>query len=463
MSNSEVVEQGMNGESNSNNASSGVVEEAETKHSPMPSDDKASDEKPDDSSVLNEKVEDDKTLDEKAEDDKASDERVSSVEKSLRDDCKNLLSYCSFARVPTRPRSMLTHRNGAPDHGEIAVAEQVDLVSSEEVPQMAIDEVTNDSSLTEVQAENKYDRVCLEHTDPSTACNQTVEQVRFQEKETQIETQDMREQNNIAQHFAVQETKKHNGLSPTLASHQNSLKLQDEEGIQIYNIDTPPQDEDLIDLADKGKTVDVELLPNIGAEAVATMEEEKLGQSSSFKICDLNLVGSPDVPEIRNDPGLGQHSTAGCSMEAQNQQQVDFGTTVDNDASNTDRYAQILLDNKAVQVIDIEDDSPIEASACDTSKAKSEMIYSSMENMMNPAVNNDVLPDIQDGYNLAISDYFGAEMPCYQSIQTDIHAEMGLNDSRGITVMDDPIYGSLSDIGFMEVWDQPPQDYEKFF
>ncbi|ONM17439.1 hypothetical protein ZEAMMB73_Zm00001d003664 [Zea mays] len=92
------------------------------------------------------------------------------------------------------------------------------------------------------------------------------------------------------------------------------------------------------------------------------------------------------------------------------------------------------------------------------------MVYSSMESMMNPPpVNTDALHGIQDGYSLAISDYLGADMSCYQSIQAELQDGMDLNGSEGITVMDDPIYSSLSDIGFMEVWDQQPQDYEKFF
>ena len=50
--------------------------------------------------------------------------------------------------------------------------------------------------------------------------------------------------------------------------------------------------------------------------------------------------------------------------------------------------------------------------------------------MMNPPVNTDVLHGIQDGYSLAISDYIGADMPCYQSIERDLQAGMGLNGSE---------------------------------
>ncbi|XP_062183780.1 uncharacterized protein At4g26450-like isoform X2 [Phragmites australis] len=460
VSTSEVVEQTLNDDRNSNNASSGV-QEAETKHLPMSLDETVSDGRPEDSSVLNEKVEDDKPLDEKAKDDMTSDE-ASIMETNFCSDSRNLLNFCSFARIPTRPRSVLAHRNAGPAQRETAVAEQVDPVSSEEVSRMALDGGANANFLTTIQSDSKDDLVGQERADLSTACNQVAESVVFHEKETQGKTEEMEEQNSIPQHYGVRDNKEHIELSPALVSCQNNLRLQVEKGIQIYNIDTPPQDEELIGSSDKGKAVGAELSPTMGAEAVVTTEEENLGQSSSFKIHDRNLVANPEVAEVRNDPRLSQCSTAGCSVELQDKQQVDFGTTVGNNPSDTDTYAPFILGNKAVQVIDIKDDSPIEAGTCDTSKAN-DMIYSSTENMMNPTVNTDVLHGIQDGYSLAISDYIGADMPCYQSIERDLQAGMGLNGSEGITVMDDLIYSSLSDIGFMEVWDQPPQDYEKFF
>jgi len=155
-------------------------------------------------------------LDERTED-KASDEKVSSVENNLHDDCQDLLSHCGFARAPTRPRSILPHRNGAPAHRDTALAEQVDLV----LP-MVIDEAASCSSWTNVQGDNKDDLLSLEPSDPSIACNQMVEQVRLHESETQ----DMQQNNNTAQQYAVQEVKERDGLYPTLASHQDCSKLQ---------------------------------------------------------------------------------------------------------------------------------------------------------------------------------------------------------------------------------------------
>jgi hypothetical protein len=42
------------------------------------------------------------------------------------------------------------------------------------------------------------------------------------------------------------------------------------------------------------------------------------------------------------------------------------------------------------------------------------MVYSSMDGLMNPWANTDALHGIHDGYGLAISDYLGSDMSCYQ-------------------------------------------------
>lgn len=58
------------------------------------------------------------------------------------------------------------------------------------------------------------------------------------------------------------------------------------------------------------------------------------------------------------------------------------------------------------------------------------MICSSMDNMIDPVVHSGDLPGIQDGYNLAISDYLGADIPCYPSMQSDLHADLGATGSE---------------------------------
>uniref|UniRef100_A0ACD5YUK9 Uncharacterized protein n=1 Tax=Avena sativa TaxID=4498 RepID=A0ACD5YUK9_AVESA len=238
-------------------------------------------------------------------------------------------------------------------------------------------------------------------------------------------------------------------LTQTMSLHEDNLNLQFKEGAQICDIDMLPEDVDLIELSDQKNTVGAELFTNAETKNSIKLEEEKLDQSSSFMIHN-------------NNPGFDR-SVPGSSVEPHKQLQEDFRSRAGDDVSGTNDLCQVPLDNNSVQVFDIENDTQIEVAGFDSSKAKNEMICSSMDVMMHPGIHTDDLPVIQDGYNLALSDFLVADIPCYSSMQPDLQASMCTNDSEGIPGMDDPIYGSLSDIGFLDVWGQPTEDFEKFF
>ncbi|KAL6634533.1 hypothetical protein ACP70R_027204 [Stipagrostis hirtigluma subsp. patula] len=253
----------------------------------------------------------------------------------------------------------------------------------------------------------------------------------------------------------------------------NNLNLEFKEGTQTCDVGMLPQDVGLMELSDQREIIDAEVCPNVGAEAVIKMEEGNLDQSSSLQVSDLDLVGGREVAATHDNPALVQSSAVGSSSEPHYKQQEDPGTTEGSNASATNDLCQLPLESKDVQVIDIDCDAPLEVGGFDSSKSKNEMICSGMDNMMHPGINPDVLPGIPDGFNIAFSDFLGTDIPCYSSMQSDLHAGISAN-SEGITGLDDPIYGSLTDIvfekesfgwhlGFMDVWGQPAQDFDKFF
>ncbi|KAF7079001.1 hypothetical protein CFC21_083322 [Triticum aestivum] len=223
-------------------------------------------------------------------------------------------------------------------------------------------------------------------------------------------------------------------ITQSLSLHKNNLNLQFKEGAQICDTEIVPKEVGLFEFSDQKNIVGVDLFCNAGAETIIQMEEEeKLDQSSSFR--------------IPNNPGFGQHSAPGYSVEPHKQLQEDFGANVGDIVGGTNNLCQVSLDNNSVQVFDIEDDMPIEGAGFDSSKAKNAMICSSMDVIMHPSIHTDDLPVIEDGYNLTLSDYLVADIPCYTSLRPDLQAGICTNDSEGIPVMDDPIYGSLTDIG----------------
>ncbi|KAJ1279455.1 hypothetical protein BS78_04G158100 [Paspalum vaginatum] len=522
-SESEVVNQGI--DTVVNNSSTVLVMELEPKEL---SDCKLQDSAPDE-----EAEDDEKILDEVALDHNTSDGEATNVENDLHDGKKKLIDYCSFARTPTRPRSVRAHRNAATITGP-AAAETVDLISSEQTLQMVIGESANGSSLTNIESENREHQLCQENINSGVVCAEPIKPM-LQENGTSIVTENMTEEKVDAQSHVIQEYKEQTTLSPltdahkeslmqetslcpftashkdrlthedglmqetdlspltanhsdslieetglppltasykdslsqetelprTISSHENNLKLQFNEGIQICDVDTLPQDVDSIELSDQRKIVDHELCSNAGAEAVIKMEEHKLDQSSSLSLSDLDLVGRTEVVAIHDNPVLIQSCAAGSSPELYNKQQEDPQTITGANASATNDLCQPPLENKDVEVIDIGCGTPIEVGGFDSSRSKNEMVCSSMDSMMDPGTHNDVLSGIQDGYSLTFSDFLGPDIPCYASMQSDLHS--GIVANEGITGMDDPIYGSLTDIGFMDVWGQPTQDYDQFF
>jgi hypothetical protein len=63
---------------------------------------------------------------------------------------------------------------------------------------------------------------------------------------------------------------------------------------------------------------------------------------------------------------------------------------------------------------------------------RNKMVCSSMDSIMDPGdgIHTEVLPGVQDGYSLAFSDFLSSDIPCYPSMQSDLHAGIGVNDSE---------------------------------
>ncbi|XP_073003836.1 uncharacterized protein At4g26450 isoform X1 [Typha latifolia] len=387
---------------------------------------------------------------------------------SLSTDRNNLLKLWGFAKVPTKPRSSLMHRSPATTQDCTAVANNTGGVT-----EMLVDDVPSASHLEDKSTNQRDSLDCPTTIISSALVNQTVESVeaqrgsykRMQDMEASTAAVHATEEESFAQHGAVEEAQGQSNLSPSKASEESSIsKIHDNIETQATLVERPSQDEEMVDSVDEEKEVRTTLFPNMGVDSVVKIEEEKQNQSTSFKICDLNLMEGPEITEIPDDPDLDHPATYGPSLESQKQLPAEFGLSIGKNTSSTYDYNGVPDNDKVVPVtvIDLEDDSPVEDSSCDPSKQKNNIIYPSLENMLNNGVDTDVLPGMQDGYTLAISDYLGADISCCPSMQEDLQAGIGLHGAEGFPG-EDSIYGSLGDIGFMGVWDQQPPDYEKFF
>ncbi|CAA7407877.1 unnamed protein product [Spirodela intermedia] len=191
-------------------------------------------------------------------------------------------------------------------------------------------------------------------------------------------------------------------------------------------------------------------------------EEQNHLPPSSFKICDLNDI---EAPEITVENRLIKHestSASAASLVRENDFSVGFGQKCDVSVS----YGRRSNDSKAGRVIiDLEDDSVEECSAADASKSKSEPVCPNLENFMNQQGNPVDLHGIQNGYGLAISEFLGNDIQGCPTAQGDISNLGPFHDAEGISGNEDSLFVALGGIpiNFMDVWDQPPSEYEKFF
>ncbi|CAL9158167.1 uncharacterized protein At4g26450 [Musa acuminata AAA Group] len=395
---------------------------------------------------------------------------------SVSNDGSDLLKLSGFPKVPTRPRSSLSHKGPTDDHclstdggNKIEVVPKGDF-------EMVIDDVPTDGFLKESHVDHSDRLKCEEQANSGDvdikSSKETIEspcepQMNLLRSTSSAMMVDVGKEDKFANHVSQEEEleKQINSSSPT-ASQQNQFSQLDgsrQTQASLF-MEMPPQSVEM-EAIDQLKQVTANLPPKVEAQSFMEMEDVKQNQPTSFKICDLNLMEAPEITEIPSDPLLNDCNISAPPLETEKQLSVDFGLSINSKAKVTYDFNRLSGDDKVIPVIDLEDDSPIEVNACNPSKAKNELIYP-VENVMNHTTHSDDLPVIQDSYSLAISDYLGADMSCSPSVQADLNnlqVGIDLHGAEGFPGVDDSIYGSLGDIGFMEVWDQPTQDYEKFF
>ncbi|KAJ3700392.1 hypothetical protein LUZ61_004097 [Rhynchospora tenuis] len=289
-------------------------------------------------------------------------------------DNKNLLKYCDHVKAPTKPRSVLP-QNRAP------------LV---------------DSHINEGIAENISNNLVEGLSSPTVENreNQDVEMFVPAPAQTPVE-REKEFMNSYAQPIILEEEQE----------VKEESKVRRDEG--MVEADT----------TDEGKTgtsiaSDAEPEPEVMMQEV--QEREKGIDGASFKTCDLNLSNNQEVTEIPDDP-------MSTSSEPNKEKMVNLGSycTVGQVSVGESSYKE---ENDVVQVIHIEDDSPVtEMIGSDQAKPKEsgELSYSNTENMLTNIGNVDVMPVVQEGFNFNLSDYLGSDITSYQ-MQNDLRAAVRL-------------------------------------
>lgn len=415
----------------------------------------------------------------------------------------DLMKLCTFAKVPTRPRSSAAQKSPKAEQGitgegsdtvdgssgepKVISGEDVAGGSSNNVP---ADQTDIKGQPPEIQSTSPFQPL-VESVGKEEEGNQSQQGVgslkptvygveeasnemgwmkRQRDPTSEDEFSDMhnvgaKKSSPEVENLPVDENK------VDLLTAKNELHVDEEMSAPVATDEEKPQGDALNPkveavLDDKMEEGDA-LNPKVEPELSDEMEEEKQFVPSSFKICDLNLMQAPEITEIPDDSDPEQLPPSASRLQSGKGLSMDFGLSIGSDSNGADEFSRLSGDDKIVQVIDLEDDSPVDPDVSDPSRSKDESMYPNLDSFLNQPEHGD-LSGIQDGYSLEISEFLGSDISRCPSVPSDLNnleTGMGLHDAEGVPNDDDSIYVSLGEIpiGFMEVWDQPPQEYGKFF
>ncbi|KAJ6837366.1 uncharacterized protein M6B38_120380 [Iris pallida] len=323
-----------------------------------------------------------------------------------------LAKLCGFPKVLARPQSSVSKTSEKIDVQEIVmeasntaeVASDVLKVAAGEEDPKEVDSLANQSATSKIQVNDTSSIILRQPMEESVNSGQELKNqipTVVTEEEVALQREGVKRQREPSP------KDEYSGLD-----NLRGRKSTPEEKRLLMDVDMVAPV-----AADQEKPVEHTCFPEIDPEVDVKLEEEKQLLPTSFKICDLNLTGTPEITKIPDDPVLSHVPAPG-----------------------TDDCCQLLSEDKVVQVNDLEDESHMEADGCDTSRPTDEpMIYSNMDNLLSHAE----LPDIQDGYSLELSGFHRTDISRCPSVPSDLsnlQEGMGLNDAEGFPNEDDPIY-----------------------
>ncbi|XP_057765348.1 uncharacterized protein At4g26450 [Salvia miltiorrhiza] len=212
-------------------------------------------------------------------------------------------------------------------------------------------------------------------------------------------------------------------------------------------------------------SLDISLFPKDNADSSKFMQEKQLFPSS-FKTCDLNLVGASDVNENHDaDP---MHVFPSITQTGKAAKPIDVDLSMGNNGNMSNKTGKYSVNEKDIEVIDLEKESAHEDKTYGNSDRRGDTVFTDLDGFPNNVHNANGMPDVQDGYGLMISELLGSDSPNCSSVPTDLnslHNHMALPNAEGILGDDDSIYMSLGEIpiSMLGAWEQPSQDYGKPF
>lgn len=410
----------------------------------------------------------------------------------------DLLTLCKFAKVPTRTRSSLTHRGP-----KVETVPKTEECNTSDVQPQRVSEILVEDASSDEPSNKSHDSKSLESEVSKAQFLQSAENVVELDSADDIEqgkfatqsfpdrasmhdneqessqglpgfascssiAKETGEKRPLEDSDMREETKKPREWIPALVTKGDEYLHLSNSSVKKESLqeDKATPGESMIVAIDHESSKNDSRFPNAGAEQCIDYAQEKQLFPSSYKICDLNLMGASDTNENNdNDPIHIYHP---ISRNIKEVAPVDVDLSMSN-SKMSGGFSRHITDGKEIEVIDLENDSAPDDKAFHDAERKTETAYTGLEGFSNNAQNTTDISDVQDGYGLMISELLGGDFPNCSSVPGDIssmHNEMGLPNGEGSLADDDSIYMSLGEIplSFLPAWEQPPpQGYEKPF
>ncbi|CAI9772804.1 unnamed protein product [Fraxinus pennsylvanica] len=402
-----------------------------------------------------------------------------------------LMRYCKFANVPTKTRSSLATRGSKVDLDPIAEEETINEGKLSKDSGVQVIDVPSDGSAVNASSHQSHEpnslpdvlkapsveeELGVAHTSRQGHCSMSGSfpkrsVINHQEvdgaypgygssnpiflgrgeKRPLDDDIDGREEAKRPKEWAPSVETQPDGCLPLSISMENQHK----------SVEPISSHSEHVTLSTDQKSSDISLFSKSHIESSEYAEEKQLFPGS-FKTCDLNLIETSDMNENHAaDPILMFRS---ITETGRHTAPVDFDLSMSSYNCNVhNKYGKRGVDDKDIEVIDLEDDSMQEYNTFTNAERRADSVFNGLDNFPDNVHNATEIPDHQDGYGLMISELLEND-----SVPTDLnalHNDMGLHNGQEILGDDDSIYMSLGEIpiSFLRAWEQPTQEYGKPF
>ncbi|KAJ8765053.1 hypothetical protein K2173_010529 [Erythroxylum novogranatense] len=207
-------------------------------------------------------------------------------------------------------------------------------------------------------------------------------------------------------------------------------------------------------------------LPKANGESCTQFAQEKQFFPNLFKICDLNLMESSYGDDNHCNDQVPMYPS--LEITKSDAASVDIGLSISN-SNISSKYSRCQANGMEIEVIDLENESPIENKTFNSTQRKIETAFAITDWFPGHSENAGDISGVQENYDgLMISEFLTTFSNC-TSVSEDItplQNEMSLHNAEGNFGDDDSIYMSLREIplSFIPAWERPtPKEYLKPF